>query len=450
MQGLKMFDYYGDSQRAFGQAREQKQAQGLAGLMGDYAAGGAPDLRGIQANGGNALAVRNDMQGQEDRKREQLGQFASLLVNAPASMRPGLYKQMHPQLSQLIPEAPPEYSPEIDGMAQQIAQVYGGAKGQAAGVQSSFVDAQGRRMAIMRDGSVRELGQNAPNNQIIDTGNGFYGVNKGNLSAAPVMVGQGPQTAPAAPQAPQPGMYQTPQGIVRLSDDLSPEQREAAMMDMANGGNQSQVTLPPRNVAPSQFGGGQQLRSAPKPQAAQAPTELQRRVEMARQMGATPEEIKRLVVGGGQSGNAQAQKTGQGNRIKMAQLDTVQRQIDRLDKAAQSIAGNRIFDGGPADQYAINLTPQGQELEQSAAAILPVLTALTRVPGVGAQSDLESRLASLQLPSSRLAPEVNKAAVKALREYMADLKAAYQNIGGQQSAPTAAPANTGWSIKAVD
>jgi hypothetical protein len=66
---------------------------------------------------------------------------------------------------------------------------------------------------------------------------------------------------------------------------------------------------------------------------------------------------------------------------------------------------------------------------------------------VGAQSDLESRLASLQLPSASMAPEVNKAAIQALREYMADLKAAYDNLGGSQPAKPAAPA--GWSIKAI-
>ena len=329
----------------------RRKQSGLAALMGDYASGGAPDMRGIAENGGNPLAVRNDMQAQDDRGMEETAKYAQMFLALPPGQKQQAYPGLVARVNSLKMDHPPipnEYDPQFDAGIAQFAQALSGGGGSDTGgnIQSTFVGADGMRYGVTRDGRTMPLGQNAPNNQIIDTGNGFYGVNKGNLSAAPVMVGQGPQSAPAAPQAPQAGTYQTPQGIVRLSDDLSPEQREAAMQDMASGGGQSQVTLPPRNVAPQQFGAGQQLRSAQKPQAAQAPSELQRRVAMAQQMGATPEEIKRLVVGGGQSGNAQAQKTGQGNRIKMAQLDTVQRQIDRLDKAAQSVAGNKVFPAG--------------------------------------------------------------------------------------------------------
>ncbi|NYF21908.1 hypothetical protein HDC36_003384 [Xanthomonas sp. JAI131] len=53
-------------------------------------------------------------------------------------------------------------------------------------VQSTYVDAQGNRVAIMRNGSTQILGQDNPKVQIIDSGDGFYGVNKGTLQATPV------------------------------------------------------------------------------------------------------------------------------------------------------------------------------------------------------------------------------------------------------------------------
>lgn len=56
-------------------------------------------------------------------------------------------------------------------------------------VQSTYVDVQGNRVAIMRNGGTQILGQDQPKMQIIDSGDGFYGVNKGTLQAAPVNKG---------------------------------------------------------------------------------------------------------------------------------------------------------------------------------------------------------------------------------------------------------------------
>ena len=149
----------------------------------------------------------------------------------------------------------------------------------------------------------------------------------------------------------------------------------------------------------------------------------------------------RIADPAGSPGGAQNRKQSQSERVKVAQLDTAGRMIDRLEQAANSVASNPVFDGGPLDQYAIKYTPQGQELEQASASLMPVLTALTRVPGVGSQSDLEARLAQLQLPNAAMAPEVNKKAVEALRQYMADLKVAYANLeGAKPQQPAQAPA----------
>jgi hypothetical protein len=115
-------------------------------------------------------------------------------------------------------------------------------------------------------------------------------------------------------------------------------------------------------------------------------------------------------------------------KSKQPRLQAAIRRVDRLAEAAESIAQNKVFDGGPLDQHAINWTKQGQEMEQAAASLVPELTALTRVPGIGSQSDLETRLAGLQFPSSKFAPEVNRKAVAELKAFMADLKDVYGSV----------------------
>jgi hypothetical protein len=350
---------------------------------------------------------------------------------------------MYPQFAQKaqkilgLPQVPPFDPSHVENIAKMIDALDGGQRG-AQGVQGTYIDAQGNRVAIMRDGSTQILGQNAPNNQIIAGEGGFYGVNKGNLQAAPVMMG-GPQ----APQQPA-STFALDDAALQSLGQLPPQERAAALQAMMTGGDfhVGEGGQPVQGLSP-----GMQLRPAPKPPAATSASELEKRVAMARQMGATPEQIKAMVVGGGQTGNAQAVKTSQGTSVKMAQLGTIQRQIDRLEQASNSLAENKVFDGGPLDQYAVKFGAQGQELEQAGAAILPVLTALTRVPGIGAQSDLESRLQKLQLPDASMHPAVRQAAIKALREYMADLQKAYETLNrpaGQPAAPSG-----GWSIQAV-
>lgn len=132
------------------------------------------------------FALDKSLQGGDDQRMQRVGQMAGMLVNLPPEQRaqayPGIVQQLHSiGLGDGLPD---QWSEDLLPYAQQLAGISGG-----NGVQSTYIDAQGNRVAIMRDGSTQVLGQNAPQNQIIDTGNGFFGVNKGNLQAAPVMMG---------------------------------------------------------------------------------------------------------------------------------------------------------------------------------------------------------------------------------------------------------------------
>jgi hypothetical protein len=235
----------------------------------------------------------------DDSARKQLGQYAAAFSALPADQKAAAY----PQLAEMgrtlgLPVPQGDSQPAYDAGIAQLGQAFGGASAGAAGVQSTYIDAQGNRVAIMRDGSTQILGQNAPSNQIIDTGNGFFGVNKGNLSAAPVMVGQ------AIPSEPIP------------AGDMPAFQAAA---EAASRGEDA--TFP---VA------GQQLRSAPK-----QPTQLQinadqrdaERLRLAQEQAAASAESR---------ANADQLKRDAAERRQAAAAESANQLINAIDSLTQS------------------------------------------------------------------------------------------------------------------
>jgi hypothetical protein len=137
---------------------------------------------------------------------------------------------------------------------------------------------------------------------------------------------------------------------------------------------------------------------------------------------------------------ASARGDAQGG-TKPVRLQAALRRLDRVKAASEKLSF-----GGPVIGGVVGMTPDGQELDQANAQLLTELTALTRVPGVGAQSDLETRLANLQLPSSAMYPQVRANAIKELELFLGDLEAALTNVGGQ-GAPSAN--GGGWTITEI-
>lgn len=141
----------------------------------------------------------------DDARTQRIVQSAKLLYSAPEAERPGLYQQLRPQLSTLgFSQLPEQYDNTVAQAAQAIATAYMPAD--QGGVHSTYVDNQGDRVAVLRNGDKRILGPNQTLSQIIDTGDGYYGVNKSSLNAAPVRLGG----APSAAQPNPPGVYIDP------------------------------------------------------------------------------------------------------------------------------------------------------------------------------------------------------------------------------------------------
>lgn len=262
---------------------ENQRKSKLAELMGGAYAGSSDPRAGLYGqiaavDPGAAMSAQKHFGDMDGQRRQRLGQFAAVFDALPDEQKAVAYPQFAAQAKEVLGvPVPDQWDPAFSPRISQIARALG-AGGVAGNVQSTYIDAAGNRVAIMRDGSTQILGQNMPTNQIIDTGNGFYGVNKGNLQAAPVMTGGAQQQqAPSGPMTAATGQ--------RVNIDPSlPENVRASIMAAENAGQPlpgvmvgegqpdpqnipTSMGMPAFQGAPAQ---GQQLRSAPKPSEALA------------------------------------------------------------------------------------------------------------------------------------------------------------------------------------
>ena len=176
----------------------------------------------------------------DDAARDDLaasaGQFAAI-----AEADPNAAAQMYPSLAQKahaigIP-VPMTYDPKFLPAIQKLA----GAAQQGPGVQSTYIDAQGNRIAIMRDGSQQTLGRNAPNVYVRDQpGLPFDMLDK--INGQSIYDRQPPQGQPQ-PWVQNGATYQTPSGIVRIND-VAPEDMAAVQADIESGGASNTYRLP--------------------------------------------------------------------------------------------------------------------------------------------------------------------------------------------------------------
>jgi hypothetical protein len=154
--------------------------------------------------------------------------------------------------------------------------------------------------------------------------------------------------------------------------------------------------------------------------------------------------------------SAAEQKTVREAKMRMPRLNAAMRRVERLGSAVAALSDNPMFNGGPMDAKVLQYRPEGREVMAASAQLMPELTALTRVPGIGSQSDLEARLASLAMPSLEMPPEVNARSQAELVAFVKDLQAAYESLlqGGQEqpqqpaqpapAAPTQGPSVSNW------
>lgn len=380
------------------------KASRLARLYGDYFKNGQADLGQL-----GRLDPEGAAKIQAQQKQQGLASLLGDAYNAPEDQRQSILAKMMQQDPQMGMQAAKMLDPRL---AQS-----------ATGVQSTYIDDQGRRIAIMRDGSVQVLGNNAPNNQIIDTGNGFFGVNKSSLNAAPVQVGGQPQPAAQGGEVPfsiDPSLPPEVQASIRANPQQWNEAADGAQANIPQQLRKAPAEITPYQQAQLQLSQQSAVRAGNAEQRAQA--EFERKA-------ANPI-------------NPQAQKEQAAIRAKVPQLQNAIRGLDRIDSALKGLSG-KVIDTGPMDAMVQKYTPAGQELDAAVGGIQNSVLALTRVPGIGSQSDLEARVAMLQYPSLDKPPEVNKRTLANLKLFMRDLAQAYKLAAQPGQQTQAAPASGG-------
>lgn len=253
----------------------------------------------------------------DDRRNKTMVNMAKLLTSAPEQARPGLYQQMIPTLSQFgLSELPQVYdaqtAPIINQTAQSLVQAYGGGNG-ASGVQSTYVDDQGQRVAIMRDGSTQILGGNdaGANQQSLSIDiNGTptqvtFDRRTGRYSNA--SLGAPAAAAPAAPQ----GGYQNLGGQATYIDPSLPAEVQAQIRQSLSAGQEV-----PSQMVLAGSGGGVPL-TGRRAEDQAAATEA---AKLSVQQGFLPQELSMRTDAAIQQAGGTAQAKGEAE----ARLDAVQ------------------------------------------------------------------------------------------------------------------------------
>jgi hypothetical protein len=99
-------------------------------------------------------------------------------------------------------------------------------------------------------------------------------------------------------------------------------------------------------------------------------------------------------------------------------------------------------------------TPKGRAFDAAVGQMRSTLTALTRVPGVGAMSDYETKLDQQKFPDRKEFESVTADQIMGIEQLLDGIESGYTDLisGGSTPAPQqpAAPATGGWSIQRVN
>lgn len=489
LSGIEFVQQQGERGRALG---KESKLNRLAGQAYGAAPMARPEIlqQAVATDADAGLALGRALDSDEDRRNQTMANMARTLVSAPAQARAGLYQQMLPSLQRFglsnLPTAYDEASaPIIDETANAIVQASLGAAGsptgyrefqlkaQAAGLKPGSPEYQeAANIALGRTGRApsggfgfevfegqdgkKRMRRTNPRTGAVE----MYDETTGDFVPLGGGAGLNPGApAPGAPAAAR-GPVQEAGGMPVVFDNPGavPPQVMAAIQANPDGWGAvpdgTTARIGPQQGAPARgaiLGVGQ---SAAEKAFAEANAknmaeiasydqmtrlEAEREAASVRAKGAAEAQVAQ------QYGTDDSRKAAREAAQKLPQLQNAVRGVARIETALRALDRGTLADTGPLDQFAQRYTQAGQELESAVGAIQNSMLSLTRVPGVGSQSDLEARVANMQYPSLDKSPEVNRNTMANLRLLVRDLQEAYGNVtraqvpgqGGGQAAPAA-------------
>ena len=464
MAELRNYDIAGAAQQgyAFGnQIKQQREGEqrrnALADLAGQAYAAPADQRQGliqqaVATDPQAGMALDQGLASADDRRNRTMVNMARMLTSAPEQARDGIYQRMRPTLSQFGMQSLPErYDPTVGQAAQSIVQAYSQNAQDAtpADIRSLQMLRDNPELAAL-DKDRRTYSGMVP--KMVETSQGIgWGTPGGGIQLAPMQGVAGADGGGVG----QPGLYDTPNGQVRIPEELTPEQWQAVQADIASAGASDAYQLPPRSVSPQAFGQGRVAQPYQAPQRDTVPAGYRANSAGGLEFIPGGPADPNVIASGATARrppSAAEKRDASTRKTKYAQAQNVDRGLDRIDQALRGLSGG-MMDTGPLDQYAQRYTKAGQEMEAAVGGMQNSLLALTRVPGIGSQSDLEARIAMLQYPSLDKAPEVNARTLANLRLFVQDLKAAYDTALAEDeellTAPVNGPRESGNNIDAL-
>ncbi|WP_045769542.1 hypothetical protein [Xanthomonas albilineans] len=217
-----------------------------------------------------------------------------------------------------------------------------------------------------------------------------------------------PRTGSTAPtqqsmdmQPPGPGLYNTPNGPVRIHSDLTPEEWKLVQEDTANNGAKDNYQLPGRDVSPQQFQNAGNIFVGRAPEEQAAATEAAKQQAQVNYLP-TIEGIKTDAALNTARGKAQ-----------------IKNDADRANQARNNSTAYNVYeqgmgglintmgktDTGPVSGRLPALTANQQSAEGSVAAMAPVMKQMFRQAGEGVFTDRDQDTLMAMLPTRADLPE---------------------------------------------
>lgn len=130
-------------------------------------------------------------------------------------------------------------------------------------------------------------------------------------------------------------------------------------------------------------------------------------------------------------------------RTKLQSIQSIRSQIGRVEAAMKDL-DTKGWTGSLGGLVPGALDAESDRFDKAVAGLAPLIRQLTRVPGEGAMSDYESRLAGAGLPTRRDTAAGRKELLDGIKDLLRNTESGYRDlVGGGQRTPTT-PASGGW------